>query len=114
MNSILYLVRRKPGPYANETIDMVLVSGVFGQPTSVLFMDDGVFQILETPRTSQKSDTAKKWSALPTYEIERVYVHEGSVSERASGDALIPEFASMITDSQVNELLHEVASVVSD
>ncbi|MCY3883511.1 MAG: DsrE family protein [Gammaproteobacteria bacterium] len=114
MKSILYLVRRKPGPIAEETIDMVLVSGVFGQPTSVLFIDDGVYQLLEQPGTNNRSDTARKWSALPTYEIDRIFIHERSVQERTLDCALTPEFASMITDTQVDALLHEAASVVSD
>lgn len=114
MNSILYLVRHLPGPSAEETIDMVLVSGVFGQPTSVLFMDDGVYQLFQQPETNQENDTAKKWSALPTYEVERVYVHNTSVQERSLDVAHLPEYACMITDSQVDALLHEASSVVCD
>lgn len=114
MNSILYLVRRMPGPLAEETIDMVLVSGVFGQPTTVLFMDDGVNQLFVEHEEHQKNKTAKKWSAVPTYEIERVFVHEESIRKRQLDESLLPDFANLVSDSQAKELLHEANCVVCD
>lgn len=113
MNSVLYLVRRPPGLIAEETADMVLVSGVFGQPTTLVFMDDGIYQLLDEYRNHQQNDTARKWSALPTYEIDRVYVHLGSIQKRDLDRACLPEFASLVSDTQVDELLHAADSVVS-
>ena len=114
MNSILYLIRRMPGPLADETIDMVLVSGVFGQPTTVLFMDDGVNQLFEPDEKHQDKETTRKWSALPTYEIERVFVHDKSMKDRQLDASRLPDFTKLVTDAQVERLLHQAASVVSD
>ncbi len=114
MNSILYLIRRPPGTLADETIDMVLVSGVFGQSTTVLFMDDGVHQLFERSKEREKNRTARKWSAVPTYEIERVFVHDQSVRERQLDESCLPDFTNIVSNAQVNELLHEAAVVVCD
>lgn len=114
MNSILYLIRRMPGPLADETIDMVLVSGVFGQTTTVLFMDDGVNQLFGFDNEQQSKETARKWSALPTYEIEQVFVHDRSIQERQLDASRLPDFTNLVTDAQVERLLHEAVNVVSD
>ncbi|MXW53963.1 MAG: hypothetical protein F4X44_13635 [Gammaproteobacteria bacterium] len=114
MNSILYLIRGLPGSLADETIDMVLVSGVFGQPTTVLFMDDGVNQLFERNGKHPSNDTTRKWSALPTYEIERVVVHDRSIKERRLDASRLPDFTNLVTDAQVERLLHEAVNVVSD
>ncbi len=114
MNSILYLVRKLPGTLANETVDMVLVSGVFGQPTTVVFMDDGVFQLIGDGEKIERKDTAKKWTALPTYDIDRVFVHQPSLAQRNIAESLLPGFVSVASDSDLEDLLREANCVVSD
>ena len=76
MKRVLYLIRQPPGIAADETTDMMLVSSVFEQATSVLFMDDGVYQLLglETRKSSLK--------ALPTYEVSDLYVAASSLASR--------------------------------
>ncbi len=75
MKSVLYLVRRPPGPLADETTDLVLMSGVFGQATAVVFMDDGVLQLvgLDARRSSLR--------ALPAYEVESLHADAASLAE---------------------------------
>ncbi|MCE2423912.1 MAG: DsrE family protein [Pseudomonadales bacterium] len=76
MKSVLYLIRRRPNKLADETTDLILVSGVFEQPTSVLFTDDGVFQLvgLEGRQSSIK--------ALPTYGVSELHVAVDSLERR--------------------------------
>ena len=76
MKSVLYLVRRPPGPLADETTDLMLISGVFEQATAVAFVDDGVLQLagLDARQSSLR--------ALPTYEVESLYADAGSLAER--------------------------------
>ncbi|MCY4144491.1 MAG: DsrE family protein [Gammaproteobacteria bacterium] len=114
MNSILYLVRKLPGTLANETIDMVLVSGVFGQPTTVVFMDDGVFQLIGDGEKIRRKDTAKKWTALPAYDIDKVLVHLPSLAERNIPDTQLPNFVCLASDSELQDAFREANCVVSD
>ena len=76
MKRVLYLIRRPGGVPANETIDLMLVSGVFEQATSVLFMDDGVYQL----KGLAARQSALK--ALPTYDIHALYADAGSLAAR--------------------------------
>ena len=77
MKRVLYLIRRCCGGVpANETIDLALISGVFEQGTSVLFMDDGVYQL----KGLAKRQSALK--ALPTYDVRALYAAEHSLAER--------------------------------
>lgn len=76
MKRVLYLIRQPPGIAADETTDMMLVSGVFEQPTSVLFMDDGVYQLLGL------EDRKSSLKALPTYEVSDLYVAVSSLTSR--------------------------------
>lgn len=76
MKSVLYLVRRPPGPLANETTDLMLVSGVFEQATTVVFVDDGVLQLqgLDARQSSLRG--------LPTYGVESLFADVASLAER--------------------------------
>ena len=68
MKSVLYIIRRPPGPLADETTDLMLVSGVFEQPTSVLFIDDGAWQL---QGLGERQSSVK---ALPTYDVDALHV----------------------------------------
>ena len=76
MKSVLYLVRRPPGRLADETTDLMLVSGVFEQATAVVFVDDGVLQLagLDARQSPLR--------ALPTYAVESLYADAQSLAER--------------------------------
>ncbi len=114
MNSILYLVRKPPGVLANETVDMVLVSGVFGQPTTVVFLDDGVFQLVGNGDRVGRKDTAKKWTALPDYDIETILVHQSSLNDRNIAHCRLPDFVRLASDSQIQDAIGKASCVVSD
>jgi len=76
MKHVLYLIRRGPGVAADETTDLMLVSGVFEQQATVLFMDDGVYQLagLGGRRASIK--------ALPAYGMSELYAAADSLASR--------------------------------
>ena len=76
MKRVLYLIRHRGGVAANETIDLALVSGVFEQATSVLFIDDGVDQL------KGLAERQSPLKALPTYDIHALYAAAHSLAER--------------------------------
>lgn len=114
MKSVLYAIRRPPGIAANETLDMILVSGVFDQPTKVLFMDEGVLQLIGDRSVVGEKDTAKKWSSLPVYEINEVFVDEPSLIAQGIARSELPDFVDVVTPAKTNELLHSTDYVVTD
>ena len=114
MKSVLYAIRRPPGIAANETLDMVLVSGVFEQPTKVLFLDDGVLQLIGDRGIVGEKDTAKKWSSLPAYDINAVFVDQMSLEAKGIARDQLPSFAEVVSPATTNELLRSTDHVITD
>ena len=72
--SMLIITRQSPwsGPSAREALDIVLAGGAFELPLGLLFLDDGVFQLIaaqQAARLEQKDLTANL-QALPMFGIE--------------------------------------------
>lgn len=76
MKRVLYLIRQPPSVAAKETIDLILVSGVFEQDVSVLFLDDGVYQLVGL------GERQSPLKALPTYGVEAIHAAAHSLAER--------------------------------
>ena len=108
MKSVLYLVRRPPGPLADETTDLMLVSGVFEQATSVAFVDDGVLQLagLDARQSSLR--------ALPTYEVESLYADAESLAERGISLEEVALAVSSIEGEALRELIASHDIVLTD
>lgn len=88
MNKKILLINRH-APYgssiAREALDAALAASVYEQELSILFIDDGVFQLLnnqEAKHIEQKSFTSML-PVLPLYGVDAVYVHQESLSERS-------------------------------
>lgn len=73
MKRVLYIARQPPGVLADEFMDMTLVSGVFEQPTSVLFTDAGAYQLFGLDSRESPVTT------LSSYDIKSLYVSEDAV-----------------------------------
>ena len=116
MRSVLYLVRRTPGLAANESIEMMLVSGVFEQPASVLFLDDGVWQLPAGQDASRagRKDTAKALGALATYGVQTVYAHAASAQARGIAPSDVTLDVQWIDDDEATRLLHGADVVITD
>ncbi|MCL6556057.1 MAG: sulfurtransferase complex subunit TusC [Burkholderiales bacterium] len=70
--------------YALEGLEVVLISAAFDQDVSLVFLDDGVYQIVKGQHT--KAIDVKNFSptyrALEGYDIEKLYVLKESLEER--------------------------------
>ena len=114
MKSVLYLVRKNPSISSNETVDMMLVSGVFEQPCSVIFIDDGVHQLFGDSNIVRIKDTSRALSALPTYGIDQIYVDKKSLLDRAleTRTSRIP--FEVVEEAKVTYLLSQHDIVITD
>ena len=116
MRSVLYLLRRPPALAAYESVEMMLVSGVFDQPASVLFMDDGVRQLpaaQDGARVGRK-DIARALGALATYGVEKLHVHAASAAARGIRAADVALDVRWVGDDEARALLHGADVVVTD
>ena len=82
----LYINRKAPYGtiYAWESLEVVLIGAAFEQDVSLLFMDDGVYQLVKEMQTKgigMKNFTAT-YAALGDYDISKIYVDKDALSER--------------------------------
>lgn len=70
--------------YALEGLEVVLISAAFDQDVSMVFMDDGVYELVKGQHT--KNIDVKNFSptyrALEGYDIEKLYVERESLDQR--------------------------------
>lgn len=70
--------------YALESLEVVLISAAFDQDVSLVFCDDGVFQISNNQVTeaSGMKNFSNAYKALGDYDINKLYVEKESLEER--------------------------------
>jgi tRNA 2-thiouridine synthesizing protein C len=83
---LLFISRHAPygSSLAKDALDAILAASAYEQDIALLFMDDGIFQLLPAQKAElieQRSFSAQL-QALPLYEIEKIYVHLESMEKR--------------------------------
>ena len=86
VKKFLFVNRKAPYGtiYALEILEMVLISAAFDQDASVVFMDDGVFQIKKGQDTTavNMKNFSPTFRALEGYDVEKLYVEKESMEAR--------------------------------
>lgn len=79
---ILFVVSHAPqrGALSAELLDELLIAAAFEQEVSVLFVGDGAYQLVAGD--DAPSGTARGYRALPTYEVENVFVELAALKPR--------------------------------
>jgi tRNA 2-thiouridine synthesizing protein C len=81
-----YLNRKAPYGtiYALESLEVVLIAAAFDQDISLVFADDGVYQLTKNQDTDGigMKNFSKTYSALGDYDIKKIYVEKESLDER--------------------------------
>ena len=107
----LSLHRHLPGLQARESLDVVLVAGVFDQQVSLLFREEGVRQLAESEISV---DMAEAVRSLSDYGIDAVYVCADALvgAELTPDRLLIP--VKVLTPAEQSELLRDQDMVLCD
>jgi len=111
VKKFLYVNRRAPygSIYALESLEVVLIGAAFEQDVSVLFMEDGVYQIKKGQDTKgvDMKNFSPTYRALEMYDVEKLYVEKESLDERGltEDDLLVP--VEVMTRAQVSDLMEE-------
>lgn len=109
MRSTLFINTKAPysTQAAKESLDASLASAAFGVEVGLLFLGDGVYQILkgQNPAPDLLKRTAPIFQSLQLYDISKVYVCEEDLVERGlkSSDLLID--VSIISNGEVPSVL---------
>ena len=95
--------------YALESLEVKLISAAFDQDVSVVFMDDGVFDLKrgqDTSATGMKN-FSPTYRALEGYDIEKLYVERASLEARGltEEDLVVP--VEVLATEQLSELMED-------
>ncbi|QFT54669.1 sulfurtransferase complex subunit TusC [Microbulbifer sp. THAF38] len=92
-NQTLALCRAAPygSALAREGIEAVLASAAMEQEIDLLFLGDGIFQLLDNqaPEAIEQKSLRRNLMALPMFGVEQLYVCQRSLEERGIGPDLI-------------------------
>lgn len=94
---------------AQEQLDALLVAAAFGQKVSVLFQDDGVWQLLpqQEGRALERRTLAAQLQALELYEVNMLYADAASLSERGLDSSQLALNVQVLDAVALKKLLSE-------
>ena len=91
IKKFMFLNRKAPHGtvYALEGLEVVLITAAFDQDVSMVFTDDGVYQLMKGVDTKgiEVRDFSKTYRALDGYDIEKLYVDQASMDARGLTEA---------------------------
>lgn len=86
IKKFLYVNRKAPYGtiYALESLEVVLIGAAFEQEVSLVFMDDGVYQLTQGQDTKGigVKNFSPTYAALGDYDVNKIYVDKESLEER--------------------------------
>jgi tRNA 2-thiouridine synthesizing protein C len=131
VKKLMYLNRKAPYGtiYAWESLEVVLIGAAFDQDVSLVFLDDGVFQLVKGQDTSGigMKNFSPTYRTLGDYEVKNIYVDRDSLEARGlSQDDLVQiawedfeteeeveNIVQVIDSERVRELMDESDAVFS-
>lgn len=96
VKKFMYVNRKAPYGtiYALESLEVVLIAAAFDQDVSLVFMDDGVYQLKKGQDTKGigMKNFSPTYRALEGYDIEKLYVEKESLESRGltADDMIVP------------------------
>jgi tRNA 2-thiouridine synthesizing protein C len=114
VKKFMFLNRKAPHGtvYALEGLEVVLITAAFDQDVSMVFTDDGVFQLMKgiDSKGIEVKDFSRTYRALEGYAIEKLYVDQASMDARGltEDDRIVdvtvlsvPEMANLMAEQDV-------------
>lgn len=101
--------------FAQEAMDALLALSIYAQKISVVFIGEGVFQLLTNHHNKciQQKSIEKQLDALALYDIDSVYACQQSLDERKIATAQIAQTVTPLNKTALLDLLHQQDSLIS-
>ena len=111
IKKLMYVNRKAPYGtiYALESLEVVLIGAAFDQDVSLVFMDDGVYQLKkgQDTKATEMKNFSPTYRALEMYDVEKLFVSKDSMDERGLvvDDLIVP--VEVLDASQLADLMEE-------
>jgi tRNA 2-thiouridine synthesizing protein C len=101
--------------YALESLEVVLISAAFEQDVSLVFVDDGVYQLKKGQQTKgiETKNFSPTYRALEGYDVEKLYVERESLEARGLAEADLIVDVTVLGATELGTLMEEQDVVVS-
>ncbi len=117
MKKFMFVNRKAPYGtiYALESLEVVLIAATFDQDVSLVFIDDGVYELVKGQDTQAIGikNHSKTYRALDGYDVEKLFVERESMDERGltEADLLVP--VEVLSSTEMAALMAEQDVVLS-
>jgi tRNA 2-thiouridine synthesizing protein C len=110
----MYLNRKAPYGtiYAWESLEVVLIGAAFDQEVSLVFLDDGVFQLVKGQDTSGigMKNFSPTYRTLGDYEVKNIYVDRDSLEARGLNQEDLVQIAW--EDFETEEEIENIVQII--
>lgn len=115
MKTLLFIFRQAPyaSARAREGLEALLAAAAYEQEPAVIFMADGIWQIIEQGVRPQTRSHNKMLKALPMYGVDKFFVHMPSAVARGQDNSPFILPCSPVDDAALAKLIAEFAVVFS-
>jgi len=116
MKKVAIVFRRAPhgSPHGREALDLALLSASFEQEVSLIFVDDGVLNLIkdQQPERVGAKDYIATFGALPLYDVDTVLACEESLLEYDLEPTELTIEVEKVSPSMITEQLTQVDEVL--
>jgi tRNA 2-thiouridine synthesizing protein C len=102
---LLLILRCTPygNPLSRASLDVALAAAVFDQDITLLFMDDGVWQLLpaQHPAGLQAKNLQSTLASMPLYDIEIFHVDAQSLAQRQLDPAQLQGSINVVSNEDL-------------
>jgi tRNA 2-thiouridine synthesizing protein C len=101
--------------YALEALEVVLITAAFDQDVSLVFADDGVYQLKKTQQTKgiETKNFSPTYRALEGYDIEKLYVEKESMEARGLTEDDLLVDVTVLSSAEMGALMAQQDVVLS-
>ncbi len=114
IKKFMYLNRRAPYGtiYAWESLEVVLIGAAFDQEVSLMFVDDGIYQLVKGSDTSKSAmkNFMPTYRTLGDYGVRHLYVDKASLEARGltADDLIEVAWEDFETEEEVDNIVEVV------
>lgn len=116
MKQLTIIFRSNPAynSKGREALDLALLSASFEQHVKLIFICEGVFNLLkgQNPELLSGKDYISTFKALPIYDIEDIYVCEKALSYNLLEKPDLIVEATLVTTTRIRSLINEADEVL--
>jgi tRNA 2-thiouridine synthesizing protein C len=101
--------------YALESLEVVLITAAFDQDVSLVFIDDGVWQLKKGQQTKgiETKNFSPAYRALEGYDVEKLYVERESMAARGLTESDLLVDVTVLAADELGRLMDEQDVVLS-